>query len=421
MVQAHPDLDAAKAALQRGEHRAALVSLERAERSPEITEEELVELHWTRGATYFQLGKTAEADRSFDALLTLRPLFEPNRLETPPDLRAAFRARAEAYQREKGVSVGAPRLEGKDLVVGLSGNVRDVGKVVAFVRAAGEATYRSFDVPLTGAVGRAPLAKLDLWEELARSGKLEVVVEARNRRGVPVARNGDAVKPLELPVPAAQSSAVIKELTPKPEPPPVAATPPVTAPPPPVVAAPPSAPPASPPPAASPPAAAKPAPESAPPATATPSPAPRTESPRVYIIQRPQPQAPAATTPAPSPPPAQEAAPPVAEPTDEEPPVKRVPVLAAGGGLLAVAAVALVVSLVAATGAAGSLATFGYSYYALDSVGSEVRYDRNALTTVFQAAWFAWIVFAAAAGGTGMIAVSVAVVGAAAALGSQLL
>ncbi|MEW5851614.1 MAG: hypothetical protein AB2A00_22685 [Myxococcota bacterium] len=201
-AQAHPDVDAARTAYGRGEVQAALVMLEQAERSPSITEDDLVQIHWYRAASLHALGRHDDAEKSLDALLELRPLFEPDRVETAPPLRAFFARRAEAYQRAHGVKLEAPILEGTTLRVPLSGKTEQVRTVQVFIRAPDEKTYRQFTLEASGREARGEVADTAVWDAVGGAGRVEVVLEARNKRGVPVARLGDAKEPVSVYVDA---------------------------------------------------------------------------------------------------------------------------------------------------------------------------------------------------------------------------
>src|SRR5512140_3276518 len=80
---ANVDIDGAKALFMKGDFRGALARLKQAEKSPALSEDELADLYWYRGAASFVLGRTPEATEAFDALLEVRPLHEPDARETP--------------------------------------------------------------------------------------------------------------------------------------------------------------------------------------------------------------------------------------------------------------------------------------------------------------------------------------------------
>ncbi|MEW5848472.1 MAG: hypothetical protein AB2A00_06635, partial [Myxococcota bacterium] len=205
----NPDLDAAKEAFARAEYRQALARLEQAERSPTLDEAGLVELHWYRGVSLHVLGKRDEARRSFDALLALQPLYTPNRLETSPDIRAAFKERSDAYQREHGVVMATPVLKGAELSVSLSGHPEEVGALVVFARPTGAVRYQPFELKVEGTTARGKVPAF-LFEEPAPG--LDLVLEARNRRGAPLSRVGDAKEPVHLTVSDAERAAALRAL-----------------------------------------------------------------------------------------------------------------------------------------------------------------------------------------------------------------
>ncbi|MEW5854024.1 MAG: tetratricopeptide repeat protein, partial [Myxococcota bacterium] len=223
LLHAHPDVDAAKEAFARGEFRQALSKLERAERSPSKTEEDVVDMYWYRGASFHALGRTDDANRAFDALLELRPLYQPDKYESSPDLRAAFQSRATLYQQQKGVMLGPPSLDGATLSVPIIARAEKVSSVVVFVRTSGSVTYQSFTLPLVERGAQGVVGNRDFWQQAARVGSLDLVLEARNPGGVPLARAGDAVRPLEFKLTPAQLNAALNAVSAAP----VDATPPL--------------------------------------------------------------------------------------------------------------------------------------------------------------------------------------------------
>jgi len=202
-------LAAARASYDQGEFLGALSQLAEAQRSPELTEDGQVQVHWLRGACFHALDRTEEANRSFDALLKMRPLFQPNPYETPPDLRTLFGARADAYRQQLGVSIGAVQFNKAELEIGVQGNV---AWLVCFVRTPGETQYRKAEARVQDKRAHIPLSDEALWARVSASGKLEVVLEARNPEGVAVARAGDALTPLQLTPTAAQMAAATAAL-----------------------------------------------------------------------------------------------------------------------------------------------------------------------------------------------------------------
>lgn len=221
---ASPELDAAREAYLKGSFKLALLRLAEAERSPKTTEDDVVRILWYRGACFHAQGRTADAGKAFDGLLRLRPLYEPDRLEAPPDLRAVFDARARAWQEQHGVTFGDPSVEGRTIALQLSGNVAAAPVVMLFVRAAGEVQFRELPMGVQGTRAAVSLDEKQLWEEAGRAGAFELVLEGRSARGVPISRRGDAVQPVRLPVTPDVVQAARAALTPPP--------PAVTAPPP---------------------------------------------------------------------------------------------------------------------------------------------------------------------------------------------
>lgn len=220
-VAAHPDIDAARAAVNQGDFRQALTRLRRAEESPSKTEEEVVDMHWYRGFCQHVLGKKADAALSFDQVLELRPLYRPDEYETPPDLQEAFRKRADAWRRDKGVEFGRPVVQGDTLMVPLARHAERVATVAVFVRPHGAAVYKPVVAPVKDEAAAIRLREGELRDWLAGATSIELVLEARMASGAPCARVADAARPLALEVSLPAAS-------PAPQPAPVAAPAPVS-------------------------------------------------------------------------------------------------------------------------------------------------------------------------------------------------
>lgn len=223
---AHPELDAAKELFEKADVRGALKRLDRAERSPSKTEDEIVEMHWYRAACLHALHKEADATRSFDAVLELRPLYEPDTRAFPPELRNAFQKRATAYKAERGVLLGPPVLDGNRMAVAVTRFPEKVARVIVFVRGARAGAFLPFPLTVSSGEARGTIGDRTLWEEARASGKLSVVVEAQSAREVPLARLGDAVRPLELSVDARTVDAALAIFATPPTPKTEAAPPP---------------------------------------------------------------------------------------------------------------------------------------------------------------------------------------------------
>jgi len=212
-LAAVPELEQGRVAYARGGFSAALALLGQAERSPDMTEEELVELYWLRGASQFRLGRNADSAVSFDALLSLRPLYAPNAADTAPDLRASLVKRAVAYQRLHGITLSNPAVRDAQMTCTLEGPGRaKAATLVVFARPAGQRFYARFSQSVADApsvVMRDPA----LWQ--AVDGALEMVLEAQNASGVPLARLGDALHPVALTVTPQQRDAALVALQPE--------------------------------------------------------------------------------------------------------------------------------------------------------------------------------------------------------------
>jgi hypothetical protein len=214
---AHPDVDAARTAFAEGDFALVLKHLEDAERSPAATDEDRAAIHWYRAASLHALGRVGEASGSLDRLLSWRPLYQPDRAETPPRLRALFAERVAAYQAEHGVTLGPPRVEGMALAVDLAGHTEEVARVRVFLRPDPGAEFSPWDLEVAGGVARGVVGDVAFWARVAATGWLACVVEAHDVRGVPVARAGDALEPLVLVVTEENALAAARALAPPPE------------------------------------------------------------------------------------------------------------------------------------------------------------------------------------------------------------
>lgn len=214
LLAAHPDIEAARAQYFAGNPKGALQHLDEALKSPALTEDELVDVHFLRGASLFVIGRTQEAEKSFDTVLGLRPLYAPNKRETPPEIRDSFRARADAWQRANGVQLETPSVDGKTWIVRMKGKVAGIARVAVFARPRGETAYREVLLEAQGPVARGDVTDEILWNSGATAGALDVVLEARNARNVPISQAGDAMHPLQLPLTREQADAALKLLKP---------------------------------------------------------------------------------------------------------------------------------------------------------------------------------------------------------------
>lgn len=207
VVMAHPLVDQGKDAFARGEFKLALLRLERAARAPDKTEDETVEMHWYRAATLQRLGRNKAAATAFDALLRIRPLYEPDKYDAPPDLRAAFNKHAAGYLELHGVQLGQARVAQGGLRVEVTRFAEQVAEVAAFVRIKGGSSYAAYRLAMTQTEAAVPTAWGTIsdeafWRALAQGGEVEVALEARSARGTPLARRGDAMEPVTLQVDA---------------------------------------------------------------------------------------------------------------------------------------------------------------------------------------------------------------------------
>lgn len=230
LVHAHPGLDAAKAAYDNGDYAIALARLVEAERDPQLTDTELATLHWYRAICLHAQGRKNKATAEFDEVLRLQPLFDPSVADASPKVLAAFYKRAQAYQRDHGVTVVVPpRMDGAQLSVTLEGHPSEATSVTVFFRAMGQPSFKQASLPVANAVAEGLLSDVATWEEVGRAGALELVVEPRNSRGAAVGRMGNAKAPMIMAVTPEQVNKALETLRPPPEPVPV--TPPVEPPP----------------------------------------------------------------------------------------------------------------------------------------------------------------------------------------------
>jgi hypothetical protein len=217
LAHAHPDLDAGRAAWLEGDFVGALARLDMAERNPSVSEADRVALQWYRAASLYALGRHDDAARALDAVLVLRPMFVPNRAEAPPDLRALFVQRQQAYQEAHGITLGEAELAGASLRVPLGGHVDNVGGVVAFVRVPPDQNYQPVTLTVVETYAQAELTDRTLWLRAGEAGSLEVVVEAHNTRGALAARSGDALQPLTVEVAPDHAALALASLPAPPE------------------------------------------------------------------------------------------------------------------------------------------------------------------------------------------------------------
>lgn len=385
----HPDIEAARAQVAKARLVQALPLLDRAERSPELTDEDLLTIHWMRVVVHHGMGKVDKEQASMDAVLAMRPLYEPDPLATPPDLRAAFVERASAYQRSVGTSLSIKAVRGAHVWVEVVSRGAAPAHVVLFVRAPGTARYEKHEAPVVAGAADVVVSSVELWKAGKAAQKLEVVLEARRADGVAVARAGDAVAPLTQVLAAAQADGALKELAPAP--PPAAEKPAEKSPAAPaenaaektVATAPaPPLPKTQEKPAEKAPekAAEKPTAVEPPKTLVLVVPAP----PVAAAVPAPPPSAPAAPLAAarpPSPPPSAAAAP----PNTEAPANPLRPVLLAGGlGALGVGGVAVLASVVAGVVSGGLLGTAGWLFTQLTAKGADKDPNRPQMALAHQ-------------------------------------
>lgn len=203
-ARAHPALDAAKAAYDEGNFTIALVHLEDAQRDPKLTPNASAEMLWYRGVCHLAQDNPDAAYRAFDALVRLRPLYQPSRVLASPVQLAEFTRRKELYREAHGVRMGPPSFAGGVLSVPLLDHPAEVQNVVVFIRNAGGTGFHEFVVPAEGASAHGPLADHALWAEAASPAQFEVVLEARGETQAALARRGDASAPETLEVSTAE-------------------------------------------------------------------------------------------------------------------------------------------------------------------------------------------------------------------------
>jgi hypothetical protein len=213
-VAAHPTLDEGLNALAKGDVHTALKKFDEAERSGTATDDELAAIYWHRAHCFHALDKKREAAAALDALVSLRPLYAPDFTEVPPDFRALFMLSVRTWKEKQGPVIRAPELAESVVTIPLEGHTATAARVILLVRAKGQAAYA--EVPLNIEQNRATgtLRSRELWQALQTSGQLEVVVEARNSQGVPVALLGDPLHPLEVTVTREHAEQVLQGLKP---------------------------------------------------------------------------------------------------------------------------------------------------------------------------------------------------------------
>ncbi len=221
VVHAHPNLDAARQAYEDGSFRVALSRLTVAEQDPTLTRAQLVQLQWIRAASFHALGQVVEATRALDLLLLLDPLHEPSVADASPPLMAVFEQRRAAWREQHAVTLGPPALNAAGQVtVHLEGKTHEVAAVLAFARAPGNPEYTRVPLKVRGQDARGAITDDALWDACAKTGVVELVLEARNHSGATVARLGNATAPSTVHMPVDPDPVV-----PPPAPPPPVAPP----------------------------------------------------------------------------------------------------------------------------------------------------------------------------------------------------
>jgi hypothetical protein len=193
-------VDDAGHAMEAKDHARAITLLRRAEVDDSLDREDRTRLLWMLGSAYHLTGRTSESARAFDTLLHLEPLFTPDARATPAPLKAAFQSRVFLYQQSRGVFLDTPKLKGREVVVPVTDPTGRVHGVTAQARPAGGGTLTAWPLTLSGGVARGPLGDAGLWDAAGQVGAWEVVIEARDREGVLLARQGTPGAPLRLAV-----------------------------------------------------------------------------------------------------------------------------------------------------------------------------------------------------------------------------
>lgn len=219
-------LERARAAYRKADMREAMARLDDAESAPGVTDAQLAEISWFRAACHHARAESAKRDAALDRLLGVMPLYLPSKADGPPDLRAGFTARAEAWQGAHGARFGEVTVDGARLRVPVAGTVDRVETLELFLRAAGEPTFTPYTCTFTGSATACELADKALWERAARAGGLEAILEARWARGVPQSRRGSHKEPVRIAVTPDDARRAADALAP---PPPVAPAPPPAA------------------------------------------------------------------------------------------------------------------------------------------------------------------------------------------------
>lgn len=221
-------LDAGKALMAGGDCRGAIPKFEEAERSPSVDATGAADAVWYRAACLWSLGRKPKAMDALDALIKAAPLYEPSRLDTPPDVRAEFSKRQAAYDATEGVRLGDVVLDGTSARIAVTRNAGRVAAGECFVRAPGDARFEMQPGRLEGEDLVFALPP-PILEKLDRAGALDMAITATSKAGAPVARAGDAKAPVSLGISPEALAAVRETLHPKAAPPPPAAAPVATA------------------------------------------------------------------------------------------------------------------------------------------------------------------------------------------------
>lgn len=215
-ASAHPGVDGARASYQEGELAIALARLEEAEADPNLSQSDRLLLLWYRALCLYAQNKKADAERVFDQLIALEPLYEPSKVDANPKMKAVYGARVEAWRQAHGVTLERPSVDGARMSVALAGHPEEAATVVIFARVPGAGSFKTFPLPVTEGRAQGLLPDEELWQQAGKAGALEIVAEARNGRQAAIARLGDAVRPVALPVTRAQAESALNELRPVP-------------------------------------------------------------------------------------------------------------------------------------------------------------------------------------------------------------
>lgn len=202
-----PELDRAEGQVDAGDFEDAIITLEKGLETPDLTDDQLVELYRLLGLSHLYLGNEERARQAFEKLLQARPDYEVPR-STPAKVRSLY-ARIKEDIKKRRVRPVSLTLEplglaaaGAPLVV--NARIEDLAlgaKAKLFFRRPGAQSYSSADFSRVKGAKDEFSVTVPAFEIVAPEG-LEYYVEVADAAQRRLAGKGDAYNPLQLKVAA---------------------------------------------------------------------------------------------------------------------------------------------------------------------------------------------------------------------------